>query len=288
MKVLITGGSGQVGYEWVAHARTQGWNVLAPNSLELDLSQLETVEAYLESYRPDWVVNCAAWTDVDEAESNPEGAFRINRDAVERIARWTGRHSVPLIHYSTDYVFAGHASDRERYPSGYPEDAPTDPINKYGESKRAGEEAVLAHDPHALIIRLSWVCGRHGANFLKTMLRLGEERDRLKVVNDQIGSPTWAHTVPPVSAALVDRSKEGIFHLSQSGVTTWYELACELFRLAGKSVQIDPVSTDAFPRPAPRPRYSRLNLQKVTEAIGREPAEWIEELPKLVDQLRSQ
>lgn len=288
MNVLITGGSGQIGHEWVAYAHAQGWDVLAPTSAELDLSQLERLESYLESHRPDRVINCAAWTDVDGAESNPEAAFRINRDAVERIARWTGDHGIPLIHYSTDYVFSGEAADQERYPSGYPEEAPTAPINIYGESKRAGEVLVLAHDPRALVIRLSWVCGQHGSNFLKTMLRLGSERDRLQVVDDQLGSPTWAHTVPPVSAALVDRSKEGIFHLSQSGVTSWYELACEFFRLTGQSVRIDPVSTEAFPRPAPRPHYSRLNLKKVTEATGHMPADWSDELPKLVDQLRSQ
>ncbi|MEX0594331.1 MAG: dTDP-4-dehydrorhamnose reductase, partial [Balneolaceae bacterium] len=273
--------------EWVAYARSRGWEVLAPTSAELDLLQLEKLEAYLEAHRPERVMNCAAWTDVDGAESCPEQAFRINRDAVERIARWTGKHGVPLIHYSTDYVFPGRVSDRDRYPSGYPEDAQTGPINIYGESKRAGEMAVLAQDPHALIVRLSWVCGCHGSNFLKTMLRLAAERDRLQVVDDQIGSPTWAHTVPPVSAALVDRSKEGIFHLSQSGETSWYELACELFRLAGMSVRVDPVPTDEFPRPAPRPRYSRLNLQKVTEAIGQQPIGWREGLPEMVEKLTS-
>ncbi|MEX1213066.1 MAG: dTDP-4-dehydrorhamnose reductase [Balneolaceae bacterium] len=287
MNVLITGSSGQVGHEWVSYARSRGWEVLAPTSTELDLMQLEKLEAYLETYRPEQVINCAAWTDVDGAESSPEQAFRINRDAVERIAQWTGKHRVPLIHYSTDYVFPGRASDRERYPSGYPEDAQTGPINIYGESKRAGEMAVLAQDPHALILRLSWVCGRHGSNFLKTMLRLAAERDHLQVVDDQIGSPTWAHTVPSVSAALVDRSKRGIFHLSQSGRATWYELACELFRVAGVTIRVEPVSSDAFPRPAPRPRFSRLNLNKVTGAIGKQPTGWREELPKLVDQLRS-
>ncbi|MGM0507213.1 MAG: SDR family oxidoreductase, partial [Bacteroidota bacterium] len=207
MNILVTGASGQVGFEWAAYANSRGWNLLAPSSEKLDLSQVEDLESYLEVHQPDQVVNCAAWTDVDGAESNPEQAYRINRDAVEGIARWTGKHRVPLIHYSTDYVFPGRAEDRQRYPSGYPEEAETSPVNVYGASKRAGEEAILLHDPDALIIRLSWVCGRHGSNFLKTMLRLAGERDRLQVVNDQLGSPTWAHTVPPVSTALVDRSK---------------------------------------------------------------------------------
>lgn len=288
MKVLITGASGQVGFEWAAYANSRGWELLTPDSSELDLSQIERLVPYLEEHLPDQVVNCAAWTDVDGAESRPERAFRINRDAVEQIARWTGKHDVPLTHYSTDYVFPGRAEDRDRYPAGYPEEASTAPINVYGESKRAGEEAILAHDPNALIIRLSWVCGRNGSNFLKTMLRLAEERDRLQVVDDQLGSPTWAHAVPPVSAALVDRSKRGIFHLSQSGETSWYELASELFRTAGVSVRVDPVSSDAFPRPAPRPRFSRLDLKRVTEATGQQPAEWRRDLPMLVEQLRRQ
>lgn len=285
MNVWVTGANGQVGYEWAQLVRAKGWDLLAPGSNTLDLTDGRKVDAFLDEHRPDWIVNCAAWTDVDGAEANREAAFAMNRDAAARLAHWTASTGNRFIHYSTDYVFPGHPSDRERYPKGYPEEAPTGPLNVYGESKRAGEVAVLDRNPRALILRLSWVCGAHGSNFLKTMLKLGAERDRLQVVDDQIGTPTWASTVPPFSLALAERSKEGIFHLSQSGVTSWYGLAKELFRVVGRTVEIEPVPTTAFPRPAPRPRYSRLSLDKLAVATGMVPPDWREGLPELVHQI---
>lgn len=286
MRVLVTGGTGQVGHEWLAYAKKQGWEVDAPDSSTMDLRDEAASLRRLDQFKPQWVVNCAAWTDVDGAETHPEACMQLNREAPAMLSRWCRRNEARFIHYSTDYVFAGNPEDRQRYPEGYPEEAPTAPINQYGVSKRAGERAVLQEDPDALIVRLSWVCGVNGSNFLKTMLRLAAQRETIQVVNDQWGCPTWAATVPPFTSALVRDGKEGIFHLSQSGETTWYELACELFRLVGSPVRVDPIPSESYPTPAPRPRFSRLSVKRMSEATGRTPLHWRDELPELIARLR--
>ena len=285
MKFLITGAKGQLGREWVKQLTRLGTDFMAPGSGELDITDSAQIAVVLDKYRPDVVINCAAYTKVDLAEDEAERSYSINAKAVADLAGLCKARNMRLVHYSTDYVFSGKREDMEVFPEGYREEHPTDPINTYGASKRRGEQAIIDSGCVYLILRVSWLCGAEGHNFVKTMLRLAEERKELNVVNDQFGSPTYASNVVLNSLALINQKESGLFHLSSTGMCSWFELAQEIFAQTGTEIQLHAVDSSAFPTKAVRPAFSKLNTQKIATIPGIELLDWKTGLRDLLKEL---
>jgi dTDP-4-dehydrorhamnose reductase len=284
LKILLTGKSGQVGSELALRLPTLG-EVVALDRGEMDLSNAEQVRAAVQRIKPDVIVNPAAYTAVDKAESEPELAMRVNADAPRIMAQEAQRLGALMIHYSTDYVFDG---DKEGY---YTEEDQPNPRSVYGASKLQGERAVAEECSAYWIFRTSWVYGAHGGNFLKTILRLAKERENLKVVADQTGAPTWARSIAEATVAALRFRLEaenvlpppaGIYHLCAGGATTWHGYASHVVSLAAKYEEqlklkpqaIDAIKTEAYPLPAPRPKNSRLDTKKIQDAFGIKLPEW--------------
>ncbi|MDI6402354.1 dTDP-4-dehydrorhamnose reductase [Balneolaceae bacterium ANBcel3] len=280
-KWLIFGANGQLGKEWISFLPKKKTEFRGLSHQHVDITQESSLRQALESYRPDVVVNCAAYTRVDQAEEEAEKAFRVNAHAVEMLGRWCAAHHVALIHYSTDYVFSGHADDRKKHPGGYPESFPPSPLNVYGMSKLKGEEALLNHCPEALILRVSWLCSLHSRCFLTTMLELGETKSEIQVVDDQVSAPTFTHTAVNHAYELLLQGKRGRAHLACSGETSWYGFAKEIFKITGKSVHVVPVSSEAYPAKAKRPQWSRLDISGL-DAYGLTVKAWQDELREVL------
>ncbi|HEY4582028.1 MAG TPA: dTDP-4-dehydrorhamnose reductase [Lysobacter sp.] len=268
MKTLLIGGTGQVGHELarifagpelVVATRAGGPVCDGAAHVALDVADLDAVRALIADLRPGRVINAAAHTAVDRAESEPDLAFRINAEAPRAMAEACADIRARLVHYSTDYVFDGSGG------TPYRVDDATAPLGVYGRSKRAGEEAVLASGIDALILRTAWVYGLHGQNFLRTMLRLGAEREELGVVDDQVGSPTPAWLIAGVTAELIDRDVAGLHHLVAAGRTSWCGFASAIFDSASRRgllervPRVRPIPTSAYPTPARRPAFSVLD-----------------------------
>jgi len=285
MKILITGAGGQLGREWVHSLEKTEHTVLALNSADLDITDAVSTEQKVAEFEPDLLINCAAYTAVDRAEEEPEAAFLVNETGAENLAAACKKNGAKLVHYSTDYVFEGSRSDQEKLPGGYREDHSPNPQNIYGKSKRAGEKAIEKVFDNWLIIRVSWLCGRYGKNFIKTILRLAGEKEQLPVVNDQTGSPTYCFDVVEKTIRLVELNQKGYFHISSEGETTWFSLARELIDKSGLNTEVKPVSSGEFTTVAERPAFSYLNTDKI-RALGLEPAGWKEGLYELLNQLK--
>jgi dTDP-4-dehydrorhamnose reductase len=246
---------------------------------ELDITDASAVEEAIQEFHPHVVVNCAAYTAVDRAESEPDKAMAINSDGARNVARSAAGVDAPVIHISTDYVFDG--TSREPYRV----DSPTSPIGVYGRSKLAGETAVREENEAAVVVRTSWVFSHHGSNFLRTMLRLGAERDEVRVVNDQMGRPTSSvdlatALVVAADAVMDNREVAGIYHFANEGATTWYDFAKAIFDEASaqgglKSPRVTPIPTSEFPTPARRPAYSVLDTDTFTETFKLTPRSWL-------------
>ncbi|MFH0519487.1 dTDP-4-dehydrorhamnose reductase [Streptomyces sp. M41] len=257
MRWLVTGAGGMLGRDTVGELRARGEQVTGLGHTALDITATAAVDRALTAHRPDVLVNCAAYTAVDDAETDEERALRVNGDGPRLLARACAAHAVRLIHVSTDYVFAGDA----RTP--YTESHPPAPRTAYGRTKLAGERGVSDELPAAsVIVRTGWMFGVHGRSFVRTMIELEARRDTLDVVDDQRGRPTWSADVAATIADLGPRvgvDATGVLHVTNSGEATWYELAREVFRLLGADPdRVRPVTGDVFPRPAPRPAYSVL------------------------------
>lgn len=288
-RVLITGVNGQVGSALL----TRGGSLFAPLGMtraELDLSRLDEIGGVLDRACPDLVVNCAAYTAVDQAEREPEIAFAINGKAPGSIAEWCAGHGRPLIHLSTDYVFPGDAG------CPYLEDDPIGPVSVYGASKAEGERQVRASGARHVILRTAWVYAANGKNFVRTMLRLGAERPELKVVDDQRGCPTAAGNIAIAVEAVVDRllagdPVSGTYHYVDDGETTWHGLAEHIFaRVAprwGRRPVLYPITTEQYPTPAKRPRYSVLDTAKFRLAFGVTPPAWEDSVNQVLDELEA-
>jgi dTDP-4-dehydrorhamnose reductase/4-ketoreductase len=262
MKWLVTGAGGMLGRDTVGELARRGEEVVPLGRAELDISCPDKVRAALAEHRPDVVVNCAAYTAVDDAETDEATALRVNGDGPRVLARTCAEHPpARLVHVSTDYVFDGEAR-----ATPYPEDHPTAPRTAYGRTKLAGEQAVLAELPgRSAVVRTAWLYGVHGRSFVRTMTELESRRDTLDVVADQRGQPTWSADVATRIAELGLRLGQdapdatGVFHATSSGEATWHQLAQEVFRLLGADPsRVRPVTSEAYPRPAPRPAYSAL------------------------------
>ncbi|RZT08573.1 dTDP-4-dehydrorhamnose reductase [Duganella sp. CF402] len=280
MKVLLTGSTGQVGYELARSLQGVG-EVVAVDRSEMDLSNLDQVREVIRRVQPKLIVNPAAYTAVDKAESEPGLAFRINAEAPGVMAEEAKALGAALVHYSTDYVFDGaHATPRV-------EDDPLGPLNVYGASKLAGEQAIAAAGIPHLIFRTSWVYGMRGKNFLLTMLRLAKERDELRVVADQHGAPTWSRTIADTTAQVLSQAhaggrewwmqNSGVYHLSAQGQTTWHEFTEAIIAEAGLSCKVLPITTADYPTPARRPQYSVMSSERLMARFCRLP-DWKEAL----------
>lgn len=279
--ILVTGGSGQVGTELKALGPRFGVEIVAPGRADLDLASSCAIDHFLGNR--DWsaVINCAAYTAVDKAESEPELAFAVNAVAPELIAKQTAARAIRLLHVSTDYVFDGSKD------GSYVEDDPVAPLGVYGASKQAGEQAVLVSHPAHVILRTAWVVSPHGANFVKTMLRVGAERKQLRVVDDQRGCPTSAHDIAEALLTIATTGQaRGTYHFVNAGEATWWELARFVFDRAGMEVEVEPITTADYPTPAKRPANSRLSTEKLRQAFGIAPRPWQAAVGEVVDALK--
>lgn len=288
MKIALLGASGQLGQEWqtiIADRYADDILLLPYTSSQLDVTHYSEVSKELQDKQPEVVVNCAAYTDVDGAEEHKDQASLVNTEAVVNLADLSQEIGFKLIHYSTDYVFPGNKADRHDFPEGYPEDHSADPINWYGQTKWEGEEAIRKTAENYLIIRLSWLCGRFGQNFVKTMLNLGRERDELQVVNDQWGSPTFTENVVVNSLRLLKEESTGTFHVTSDGIITWYDFAQAIFASRDIDVFVEPVSSEAFPTKAERPHFSKLSIKKLKAVDRAEIIDWEEGLENLLMKL---
>lgn len=258
MRVLVTGASGQLGKDVVALLQKKGHDVMGCSRAELDITYLEQCQQVIGGFQPDSIIHCAAYTAVDAAETDVDGAYRVNAVGTRNVATAAEKVGAKLVYISTDYVFNG----RSAVP--YQEYDNTDPQSVYGKSKRAGEVLAQSLSSRYFIVRTSWVYGLHGNNFVKTMLRLGQEKPSVQVVNDQKGSPTYTVDLAEFLSELILTEKYGIYHASNAGECTWYEFTQVIFdeaRKAGVAItaKLDPCTTDQFPRPAPRPANSSLD-----------------------------
>jgi dTDP-4-dehydrorhamnose reductase len=241
-----------LGSDVVVAAEAGGHDVIALARADLDITDAAAVAAAVAAARPDAIVNCAAWTDVDGAETHEAAATAINADGAGHVAAAAAAGGAHLVHVSSDYVFDGRASEP------YAEDAPTAPQGAYGRTKLGGERAVQAAGGASAIVRSSWLFGRHGHNFVATMMRLAAEREAVDVVDDQVGSPTWTGHLAPALVEVAERRLTGALHVAGAGSCSWFELARETFRVAGLACTVRPQSTEALGRPAPRPAFSVL------------------------------
>lgn len=292
MNILITGGSGQVGQSLLELDWPSSVAVFAPARAELDLSDPASIAACLASRPWAGVINAGAYTGVDKAESDRDAAFAINAEAPRLIARYCADQRIPLLHVSTDYVFSGEGTKAWR------EDDPTGPLGVYGASKLMGEQAVLAADSKAVVLRTAWVVSAFGHNFLKTMLRLAAERDQLRVVADQFGCPTSAHDLADVIKAILLRKIEnseapsGLFHAVNAGQTHWAGLARHIFaesrRLGGPHAAVVDIPSSDYPTPAKRPANSRLDCGRLIAQYGMDMRPWQEAVTAIVTRLIQQ
>ena len=252
MRLLVTGAAGMLGRDVVAAASDAGHEVVALSRADLDITDAAAVRAATRDGRPDAVVNCAAWTDVDGAEAAEEAATKVNGAGAGNVAAAAAEAGAHLVHVSTDYVFDGEAT------TPYTEHAPTAPRSAYGRSKLAGERAMIAAIAEGAIVRTSWLFGPHGRNFVDTMRRLGTERDEVAVVDDQVGSPTYTGHLAQALVAIAGRRLTGILHIAGGGRCSWFDLAVATFAETGITCRVRPQSTAALARPAPRPAFSAL------------------------------
>ncbi|MBD2353373.1 dTDP-4-dehydrorhamnose reductase [Tolypothrix sp. FACHB-123] len=292
MKILLTGVTGQVGWELqrtlmtIGEVIAVGRNVSNPN-LQMDLAQVDTIRHTIREVKPDLIINPAAYTAVDKAETEPELAMAINGIAPGAIAEAAKEIGAAMIHYSTDYVFDGNKN------TAYTEQDEPNPQNIYGKTKLAGEQAIASVGVPYLIFRTSWVYSLRGKNFLLTMLRLAQEREEIKVVDDQIGAPTWSRMIAEATAQIVAQApgnisdfladRGGLYHLTASGQTSWYGFAKAIFELDEKKSDrklqnLTAITSKEYPTPASRPAYSLLNDQKLSQSFGLILPDWVRNL----------
>jgi dTDP-4-dehydrorhamnose reductase len=262
MRALVLGAAGLLGQDLCAALVARGHDALGCSRGEADITKDDAVTAAIARSGATHVFNCAAYTQVDKAEEESDLAFAINAEGAGRAAAEAARAGLPYFQLSTDYVFDGTKE------GGYSEDDAPAPISAYGRSKAAGEQAALAAHPGACIVRTQWLYGFGGSNFVETMLRLGSERDALSVVDDQIGSPTWAHDLAAALVLLAESGGQGTYHLTNSETVSWFGFAQAIFSLAGLDVSLSPIPTTAFLRPAARPLRGVLRNQ-LWQAEGR-------------------
>ncbi len=285
MNILITGANGQLGNEMrVLSAGHPEHTCFFTDVQELDICDAQGVKAFVRDHHIDVIVNCAAYTAVDKAEDNADLCDRLNHLAPGNLSEAAQAVGAALVQISTDYVFDGTAH------TPYTEDAPTCPTSVYGRTKLAGEQLALAQCSRTMIIRTAWLYSTFGNNFVKTMLRLGRERDRLGVVFDQIGTPTYAADLAAaIFTAIGQGIRPGIYHFSNEGVCSWYDFTLAIHRLAGiNTCTVSPLHTDEYPAKAPRPHYSVLDKTKLKQTYGITIPHWEESLAQCIRRMEQQ
>ena len=279
-RALIIGGNGQLG-QCLKNVDPGSLDMVFLSSAEANILEASSLTSVFDTYQPDLIINCAAYTAVDLAEDEPLKAAAINAQGPQLLAELCFASDIPLIHISTDFVFDGST------PVPLVETDYAGPVSVYGKTKLQGEMGIIKSTSRHLIIRTSWLYSEHGSNFLKTMLRLGKERERLEVVCDQIGSPTYAMDLAEAIVSIASRQDltYGVFHYSNEGVASWYDFACEIFRKSGLKVQVKPVRSSQFPTKATRPKFSVMDKSKIKGAYGLSIPHWVESLEKCISKL---
>ena len=281
--ILITGANGQLGSELRKIGFSPLDEVFFTDVAELDITDYTAIEKFIQVHEVDTIINCAAYTAVDRAEDEPGPAAEINTQAVANLAKAAQKEDCLLIHISTDYVFDGTAT------TPYTEKIKTCPVSVYGKTKLAGEEAIIRSGCFYIIIRTAWLYSAFGHNFVETILRLAEERPEINVVNDQIGTPTYAEDLAKAIVKIMandDRVEhEGIYHYSNAGVCSWYDFAVEIVRLSGLNCRVNPVTTAEYPTKTHRPAYSVLDKTKIKHTFGVEVPEWQEALRRMMGEI---
>lgn len=279
MRILVTGASGQLGYDVERELERRGIEHLGTSSRELDITDREAVERLMAAYRPDAAIHCAAYTKVDLAEDEPERCWAVNADGTRNLAAACREIGAKMLYISTDYVFPGTGEQFRRT------DDPVSPVNTYGRSKLAGELAVQSLLEKYFIVRISWVFGKNGNNFVKTMLRLAETRTELTVVCDQIGSPTYTADLAPLLCDMVQTERYGVYHATNEGTCAWSEFAEAIFELAGRQVVVHPIPTSAYPTRAARPLNSRMSKECLHSNGFQELPEWKNALARYLKEI---
>ena len=272
MKALVTGAEGMLAHDLVPCLLKQGYEVHAPPHHSLDITDLQAIRAIVDGFRPALIFNCAAYNRVDDAEKQVQQAFTVNAVGVQNLCLVCQEYNITLVHFSTDYVFDGSK------PTPYTIYDEPNPLNVYGHSKLLGEKYIQWLLNRFYLIRTSWLFGLHGKNFIETMLELGQKQKRVSVVADQKGCPTFTKDLAKSTVSLVQTGRYGIYNITNSGVISWFEYAREIFRLAGISIEVLPVTTEEFPRPAKRPKNSILDPFPLPLVLGKEMPSWKEAL----------
>lgn len=260
MKVLVTGVNGQLGYDVVKELKKRKHQAVGVDRERMDLTSTEQIKECIYNINPEAIIHCAAYTAVDKAEDEEELCRRVNAIATKEIAEHAKVLDIPIIYISTDYVFDG-TKDGE-----YTEEDVPNPINVYGKTKYEGEVYVQELLDKYYIVRISWVFGENGNNFIDTMLRLSKERDKLNVINDQVGSPTYTKDLASLLVDMIETDKYGIYHVTNEGYCTWYDFAKEIFKIANVNIEVNQITTLEYPTKAIRPMNSKMSKQKLLES----------------------
>ena len=279
MKILVTGVKGQLGYDVVQEGEKRGLEMFGTDVDSMDITDAGQVRKVMEAYKPDGVIHCAAYTAVDAAEEHQEICRKINVNGTRNIAEVCRDMDIPLVYFSTDYVFDGQGENF------WKEDDERQPLNVYGQMKYEGELAVQELVQKYFILRISWVFGVNGSNFIKTMLRLGKERGAVGVVSDQMGSPTYTYDLAKLVLDMFQTDKYGVYHVTNDGICSWYEFACEIFKQAGMDVKVTPLTTAEYPAKAARPLNSRMSKDKLVNAGFQMLPSWQDALRRYLERL---
>lgn len=282
MRILVTGYSGQLGYDVVLEGKKRGFDMIGVGQKELDITQEEQVQNYIHTAKPDVIIHCAAYTAVDNAEDNKEACFDVNVNGTKYLAAAAKSVNAKFIYISTDYVFEGTGTEP------FTEEDAANPVGYYGLTKYEGEKAVQRLLDKYFIVRISWVFGINGNNFIKTMLRLAETRSELNVVGDQYGSPTYTFDLAKLLLDMAETEKYGVYHASNEGFITWADFAKEIFQVAGKDVKVNSITTEEYPTKAVRPKNSRMSKDKLEKnGFTRLPA-WQDALTRYIAELQEE
>lgn len=283
MRVLVTGVKGQLGHDVMNELEKRGYEGVGVDVEEMDITDAEAVDKVIHEAHVDAVVHCAAWTAVDAAEDNVEMCRKVNAYGTENIAKVCGELDIPMIYLSTDYVFDGMG---ER--PWEPDDPVTEPLNVYGQTKYEGELAVEKYAKKYYIVRIAWVFGVNGKNFIKTMLKLAKTHDRLTVVDDQIGTPTYTYDLAILLVDMLETDKYGKYHVTnEGGYISWYDFAKEIFRQAGVNVEVVPVTAEEYKAKAKRPYNSRMSKEKLTANGFKRLPSWQDALKRYLEIIRN-
>lgn len=284
MRILVTGVKGQLGFDCLRELSSRGYeDVLGIDIEQLDITDEKAVAAFIASYRPDVIMHNAAWTAVDKAEQFADKVYAVNALGPKYLAHEAAKIGAKIVYISTDYVFPGTGT------KPYEVSDPTGPASVYGSTKLAGERFVIDENPKHFIVRISWVFGLNGNNFIKTMLRLGETHDQLNIVDDQIGSPTYTKDLARLLVDMIETEKYGVYHATNEGFCSWAEFAKEIFAQAGKNVTVNPVSTAEYmklnPNQASRPLNSRMSKKSLLDAGFKPLPTWQDALHRYLEEL---